>query len=132
MRYDDPRAAEAMRELLLMIVAGVRVVTQLPKEMPDTLIRIERVGGKPDNAVTDGGRFMVQVYARTDVEAGRLAGDILAALNDRFWRGTRTGRGHMLRGWAHESMMSLADPDRPGFARWQIMGRLQLSMLRPD
>lgn len=132
MHYDDPRGVEAMRELLLTFVAGIRVMTQLPKTMPDTLIRIERVGGKPDTDITDGPRLMVQVYARTDVEAGRVAGAVLAALNSRFWRGTRTSRGHMLRGWDHESMMSLGDPDRPDFARWQIMGRLQISMLRPD
>ena len=132
MDFRDPAPVTAMRELLISNIAGLSVSTRYPREGKLPHVRLDYLGGRPVNRVTDGPRFGIQVYAKRGPEAERLTGQIKTLLAEGAWRGRRTSEGHMLRGWAHESMMSLADPDRPGFARWQIMGRLQLSMLRPD
>lgn len=132
MHFDDPAPVEAFRELLLMLVAGVSVSTQFPPGDRMPHVRLDFVGGRPSNAVTDSPRFGIQVYAADGVQAERLAGQIKTALMGRSWRGLRSSRGHMFKGWQFESIMKFDDPARPTLARWQILGRFDVSMLRPE
>lgn len=131
MRFDDPAPVAAMREVLMVLVAGLRVSTQYPADGRLPHVRLDYLGGRPENPITDGPRFGIQVYARNSTEAERVTGQVKAALMGLNQRSVRTSSGHKTRGWSFESVMDFPDPDRPTLARWQIMGRLGISMLRP-
>lgn len=131
MRLDDPQATTALRQLLLKLVEGIPISTQLPREVTVPRIRIERVGGKDENRVTASPRFAIQIYAADGPAAEGITGQLALALLEGEWPGTRTAAGHRLRGWEEESVMSFPDPDRTDLARWQILGRLRISKLRP-
>lgn len=131
MRLDDPQATTALRQLLLGLVDGIPVSTQLPREMTVPRIRIDRVGGSDENRITGAPRFAIQIYAADGPAAERITGQVALALLEGEWPGTRSAAGHRLRGWDEESVMHFPDPDRTDLARWQILGRLRISKLRP-
>lgn len=107
----------------------VPVATVVPEDMVVPFVRIERVGGRPLNAVTDAPRFVIHVYAADGIDAEARALDILDHLEHGPWRSTDTESGHRLMGWRTETIMPLPDPDRPSLHRWQVMGALHISRL---
>lgn len=130
MLLETPAALVELRTLLLAgPCADERVVTQIPRTIPDQLIRIERIGGRPESPITDAPRFIVHVYDVDGVAAEHRATRILDYLEHGGWSHTRTESGHLLRGWRTETVMPLLDPDRPHLHRWQVMGALRLSRL---
>lgn len=130
MQLETPPALAEFRTLLLHgPCAGQRVATQIPREMPDQLVRLQRIGGRPESDITDAPRILVHVYDVDDIEAERRANRILDYLEHGGWSHTRTKTGHLLRGWNTETVMPLQDPDRPHLHRWQVMGAFRLSRL---
>lgn len=125
-----PASVTELRRLLLAgPCEGMRVATTVPKDVEAPFIRIERVGGRPENGITDAPRFIIHVYADDGIAAEAIATSILDHLEHGRWRTTRTPSGHMLRGWRTEIVMPLADPSRPHLHRWQVMGALRISRL---
>ena len=130
MLLDTPPALAEFRSLLLAgPCAGERVATAFPKDAPDRLVRIERIGGRPESTITDAPRMLVHVYDTDGIAAEQRATRILDYLEHGGWSHTRTESGHLLRGWRTETMMPLLDPDRPHLHRWQVMGAFRLSRL---
>ena len=109
--------------------ADVPVATVVPEDIRPVFVRIERVGGRPLNAVTDAPRFVIHIYASDGIDAEARALDILDYLERGGWSHTRAPSGHLLRGWRTETLMPLSDPDRPHLHRWQVMGALHISRL---
>ena len=102
----------------------------MPREVPSTFVRVERIGGRPESAITDAPRFIIHIYSESGVDAERMATLVLDYLERGGWSHTRTESGHLLRGWRTESVMPLLDPDRPDRHRWQVIGALRISRLR--
>lgn len=130
MLLKTPASLSILRTILLDgPCAAVPVATSIPTELPAAFVRIERIGGRPLNAVTDQPRFLIHVYATDGIAAEALALDVLDHLEHGPWRSTDTASGHRLMGWVTETVMSLPDPDRPHLHRWQAMGALRISRL---
>ena len=132
MQHKTPPSIVELRRILLEgPCADIPVGTTYPASTTLPYVRIQRIGGRPENAVTDAPRFIIHVYADDGIVAEALALDILDWLDAGVWRSTRAASGHYRRGWRHETVMPLSDPDRPSLHRWQIHGALRLSRLTP-
>ena len=130
MLLKTPGAVAEFRRLLRVgPCADIPVSTSMPEDIAVPMVRIERIGGRPENAVTDAPRFIAHVYAGTGPAAEALANQILDYMESGGWSHTRTPSGHLLRGGRTEVVMPLPDPDRPRLHRWQVMGALRISRL---
>lgn len=127
MRHSTAPALSTLRDVLMAAGLGVKVVTTMPTKYELPLLRIERVGGRPENALVDAPRMLISVYAASSVEAEELANRLQDHLELGAWRSTRGRHGHRLFGWRPESVMTNPDPDRPDTHRVQIFGLLRLS-----
>lgn len=89
--------AEMAAVTLLRETLDVPVFITPPREVPDTYVRVVRLGGNMRNIVTDSALIGVNCYSRERNIAARLANDIRAILRDsqgtvsndagiRFWR----------------------------------------------
>lgn len=130
MRVDDPSAQLAAVDLVRTLVPdGVHVGTFYPGESPATAVVVTRQGGQMVNRITDGATITIQVYAKRQAEAERLAGEVRTGLLYGQWPGTRV-RGHMMRGWReYAGPARYTDPDRPTLVRFQFSGQLMVSVL---
>ena len=124
-----PSITEFRRLLRAGPCAEIQVSTEVPASIPATFVRLERIGGRPENMVTDAPRILVHVYATDGIVAEALALDIQDFLIAGRWRGTDTPSGHRRMGFTLESLMDLPDPDRPHLHRWQIIGLFRISRL---
>lgn len=89
--------AEMAAVTLLREKLDVPVFITPPREVPDTYVRVVRLGGNMRNIVTDSALIGVNCYSQERHVAARLANDIRAILRDsqgtvsndagiRFWR----------------------------------------------
>lgn len=125
----DPLGQRLGIELIRAIAPGVRVGTFVPADAPPVMVTVTRTGGSYINPVTDQVHLAIGVYANTQGDSERLAGQLRHALVSAEWAGLRI-RGHLLRGWVEMGGPArFPDPDIPDKIRFQFSGALLASTL---
>jgi len=112
----------------------VWVSSHFPDTDHDRVVRVDRLHGGMTNMVTDAPFMLFECWARAvpgvttgDIEAERLANHVRACLT-----GARSERHAeaFVRYWKDAGANSHPDLDRPGMARWQVIGTLGLAVKR--
>lgn len=122
-----PAKAVAVALLNQRLAGGVRAGGKWPKSKPASFVRVSRLGGDMDTAVTDRPFLLFECWAPNDVAAENLANEVRAIMRANqfeFVNGTK------LTGWKPVSCVEFDDPDVTTHSRWQVTGTLGVAAQR--
>lgn len=107
-------------QALTAALPDVLVSTNIPTERPDRHVVISLIGGSPPQFGTSTPRFLVECYARGELDAERLALEV-----EHAWKRLHT---HSInRGFSDDNVAEHASPD-PDHFRVQFTGALQIRL----
>ena len=118
-------ALAAAVAILTPVFAPVLVSARMPLVRPAQFVRVDRVGGRMSNMITDSARILVECWAPDVPTAETMCNTARAALLNAFGK---TWAGVFVREWADEQgPVSFDDPAVTDQRRWQFHGDLRCS-----
>lgn len=111
--------------ILSAAMTPVPVSARMPKVRPQSFVRVDRVGGRQPNPVTDVARILVECWAPDMATAESMSATASKALHDASGTVQHTA---FVRYYGNEAgPMSYDDPDVTDQRRWLFHGDLSIS-----